>query len=79
MLIKLACTQNFDTEEPSTLRVYATRTESYDFASSVHSVSIDVGSIRSIVKLYVLMNSPFKIREKKLDRVSFRKGLWDCY
>lgn len=71
---KIGVHTKFDTEEPSTLRVYATRTESYDFASSVHSVSIDVGSIRSIVKLYVLMNSPLKIREKNWTELAFAKG-----
>ena len=55
---KIGVHTKFNTKEPSTLRVYATGTESYDFPSSVHSVSIYVGTIRSIVKLYVLMNSP---------------------
>ena len=53
----------FNTEEQ--LRVHVTRPESHDFPSSVHSVSnqwardetIDVGT-KSIVKLYVRMNSP---------------------
>ena len=58
----------FNTEEE--LRVYVTRLESHDFPSSVHSVSnqwanetIDVGA-KSIVKLYVRMNSPLTIRKK---------------